>query len=194
MSTKGEATRSQIMQAAYRLFLDKGYSATSMRDIVAASGITMGGIYNHFAGKEQLFSAVFTESNPIRQVLPAILQAEGDSLEAVVHDSARRMIEGLGERPEVLKLMFIEIVEFQGVHFEAALEVGFPQAMRVAAGFVQFRGQVRPIPLPVLARSFIGLFFSYFMTSLIFPGRFPSQDGDLDQFVDIYLHGILEQL
>ncbi len=193
MPTKGETTRSQILQAAYRLFLEKGYSATSMRDIVASSGITMGGIYNHFTGKEQIFSAVFSEYNPIRQVLPAILEAEGDSLEAVVHDSARRMIAGLGERPEVLKLMFIEIVEFQAQHFEAALNAGFSQAIHLASRFVQFQGQVRPIPLLALARSFIGLFFSYFMTSLIFPWRFPSQDGDLKQFVDIYLHGILEQ-
>jgi AcrR family transcriptional regulator len=193
MATKGEATRSLILQAAYRLFLEKGYSAASMRDIVAASGITMGGIYNHFSGKEQIFDAVFQEYNPIQQVLPAILLAEGDSLEALVHDAARRMIEGLGESSQGLKLMFIEIVEFQGRHFEAALEVGFPQAMRLASGFVQFQGQVRPIPLPALARSFIGLFFSYFMTSLIFPGRFAPQAGDMEQFVDIYLHGILEQ-
>lgn len=193
MTTKGNATRTLILQAAYRLFLEKGYSATSMRDIVAASGITMGGIYNHFTGKEQLFDAVFLEYNPIKQVLPAILLAEGDSLEALVQDSARRMVASLGESSQALKLMFIEIVEFRGLHFEAALEAGFPQAMRLASGFVRFQGQVRPIPLPALARSFIGLFFSYFMTSLMFPGRFAPQASDLEQFVDIYLHGILEQ-
>jgi AcrR family transcriptional regulator len=193
MSTKRETTRSQILGAAYRLFLEKGYSATSMRDIVAASGITMGGIYNHFAGKEQIFSAVFAEYNPIRQVLPAMLEAEGDTLEAVVHDSARRMIQGLGDKPEVLNLMFTEIVEFRAAHFEAALEVGFPEVMRLPAGFMRFRGQVRSIPPLYLARSFIGLFFSFYMTSLILPGRFQALDEDLRQFVDIYLHGILEQ-
>jgi len=192
MVTKGEITRSQIVQAAYRLFLEKGYSATSMRDLVAASGITMGGIYNHFAGKEQLFEAVFQEYNPIHQVIPLIVQAEGESLEALVQDAARRMISGLGERSQALKLMFIEIVEFQGKHFEISIESEFSQAMLLAERFLHFQEQVRPLPLPTLVRSFSGLFFSYFMTSLIFPQRFFSQD-DLTNFVDIFLHGILEQ-
>ena len=192
MVTKGEITRSQIVQAAYRLFLEKGYSAASMRDLVEASGVTMGGIYNHFAGKGQLFEAVFQEFNPIHQVLPIIVQAEGETLEALVQDAARRMVAGLGESSEALKLMFIEIVEFQGKHFEATIQSEFSLAMSLAERFLHFQEQVRPLPLPTLVRSFSGLFFSYFMTSLIFPQRFFSQD-DLTNFVDIFLHGILEQ-
>jgi len=192
MPAKGEATRSLILQAAYALFLDKGYSAASMRDVVAASGITMGGIYNHFNSKEEIFDAIFQENNLMTQVLPLLTQAQGDSLEALVYDAARRMIRGLGQNPGGLKLMFIEIVEFQGRHFADALEVGLPQAIQLAGGFMRFQDQVREIPPIVLARSFIGLFFSYFMTGLIFPGRFPDPQGGLEPFVDIYLHGILE--
>jgi AcrR family transcriptional regulator len=192
MPAKGEATRSQILQAAYSLFLEKGYTATSMRDVVAASGITMGGIYNHFGSKEEIFSAIFQENNIIIQVIPLLVQAQGDSLETLVHDAAHRMITGLGQSSGGLKLMFIEIVEFQGRHFGPAFEVGFPQVIKLAGGFLRFQDQVRDLPPAVLVRSFIGLFFSYFMTGIIFPGRFPEPQDGLDQFVDIYLHGILE--
>ena len=102
------------------------------------------------------------------------------------------MVNALSARPDLIKLVFIDVVEFQGRHFADALEVGLPQAIQLASGFLRFQDQVRGIPPIVLARSFIGLFFSYFMTGMIFPGRFPDPQGGLTQFVDIYLHGILE--
>jgi AcrR family transcriptional regulator len=192
MTTKAETTRSQIVHSAFQLFLEKGYSATSMRDIVAASGVTMGGIYNHFSGKEAIFDLVFQENQPIRRALPSIMQAEGDTLERLIHDAARRMVKTLGDQPDVLKLMFIEIVEFQGRHMAEAIAVGYPEVMQLVSRFTVFEGQIRSIPPFTLARSFIGLFFAFFMTTLILPAQFQNQEQDLEQFVNIYLHGILE--
>jgi AcrR family transcriptional regulator len=192
MTNKAETTRNQIIQSAFGLFLEKGYSATSMRDIVVASGVTMGGIYNHFSGKEAIFTCVFEENHPFRRVLPSMMQAKGDSLEALVHDAAQRMIQALGDSPDILKLMFIEIVEFQGRHFTASFTGGAPGVMDLIGRFTAFEGQVRPIPPFTLARAFIGLFFSYFITGMFLPHQFLNQNQDFDQFVNIYLHGILE--
>ena len=52
---------------------------------------------------------------------------------------------------------------------------------------------MRPIPLPILARSFAGLFFSYYITEILMPPEVRALMGDsaLDSFIDIYLHGIL---
>jgi len=193
MSTKSESTRTLIIQSAGRLFLDKGYSATSMRDIVAASGVTMGGIYNHFSGKEEIFDLVFQENHPFRRVMPFMMQAQGDSLELLVHDVARRMIVALGDSPDLLKLLFIEIVEFQGRHLAASVTAGFPEVMELGGRFLPFQTQLRPIPPFTLARAFIGLFFSYFMTDMFLPRQFLNGDQDLEHFVNIYLHGVLEQ-
>ena len=46
--SKGERTRQSILQAAYELFLEQGYAATSMRQIAERAGLALGGIYNHF--------------------------------------------------------------------------------------------------------------------------------------------------
>ena len=43
------------------MFARDGYAATSVDDIVAACGMTKGAFYHHFAGKEDLFEAVFVE-------------------------------------------------------------------------------------------------------------------------------------
>jgi len=56
--TKGERTRSRILDAAEKRFAKRGYSATSLREIAAAAGLQQPGLYNHFANKEALYAAV----------------------------------------------------------------------------------------------------------------------------------------
>ncbi|MBN1327202.1 MAG: TetR/AcrR family transcriptional regulator [Candidatus Cloacimonetes bacterium] len=48
-------SKQKILQAALRIFLHKGYDATSISDVVEESHFTKGGIYHHFKNKEQLF-------------------------------------------------------------------------------------------------------------------------------------------
>jgi TetR/AcrR family transcriptional regulator, mexJK operon transcriptional repressor len=50
------ASGGAIRQAAARLFLERGYQATSMDDIAAAAHISKQTIYTHFSSKEQLFA------------------------------------------------------------------------------------------------------------------------------------------
>lgn len=46
--------RERILDAAQRLFVDKGFHNTSIPDIVAASGTSIGAVYHHFASKDEL--------------------------------------------------------------------------------------------------------------------------------------------
>ena len=52
-------TRDRIERAAIRLFVDKGVTETSVRDIARAVDISEGALYRHFVSKEQLVWAVF---------------------------------------------------------------------------------------------------------------------------------------
>src|SRR5690242_2844669 len=122
---KGENSRQAIIQAAYQLFLEKGYHATSIRDISHRCGLTIGGVYTHFKDKAEIFTAVIEQYHPFWQILPAISAAQGDTLEALVHDMARRMVAALGHERAALNLIFIEVVEFQGQHFEEMFPVFF---------------------------------------------------------------------
>jgi AcrR family transcriptional regulator len=189
--SKGENTRQKVLQAAYQLFLEKGYHATSIRDISQRSKLTIGGVYNHFSGKGEIFEAVLSENHPFQQVNEAIELAEGDTVEALVHDMARRMVDTLGAHRAALNLLFIEIVEFQGRHFTDSFPVVFPRLLAVIERISNQGDILRPLSKTVLVRSFFGLFFSYFMTNIILADRMPSDDKTLDAFVDIYLYGIL---
>ena len=58
---KGPLTRKQILDASLRLFSEKGFARTSVRDIAREAGITDAAIYYHFASKRELFEALFEE-------------------------------------------------------------------------------------------------------------------------------------
>ena len=56
---KGERTRQDIVRNAAPLFNTKGYEGTSLSDLMAATGLQKGGIYRHFASKEELAAEAF---------------------------------------------------------------------------------------------------------------------------------------
>ena len=50
-----EETIQKILDTAERLFIKKGYDHTSLQDIIESTGLSKGGIYHHFASKEDIF-------------------------------------------------------------------------------------------------------------------------------------------
>ena len=57
--TKGDETRQMILHRAAEVFNRKGYSGASLADIMAATGLEKGGIYNHFGSKDDLALEAF---------------------------------------------------------------------------------------------------------------------------------------
>ena len=53
--------RSQIIDGARRVFIEKGFEAASMNDITREAGVSKGTIYVYFANKEELFEAIVEE-------------------------------------------------------------------------------------------------------------------------------------
>lgn len=55
-------SKEQILQAALRLAVERGYDGTTMADVSAESGLPIGSVYWHFTNKEQLFVALLEHS------------------------------------------------------------------------------------------------------------------------------------
>lgn len=54
MSSAQHPSRTKILDAALQVIRSKGYAATTVDDLCAASGLTKGGFFHHFKGKEEL--------------------------------------------------------------------------------------------------------------------------------------------
>ena len=83
-----DSRRPALLDAAARLFAERGFAGTSMRDIAASVGMLSGSIYYHFPSKQALLMAVHEES--VRHTVRAVDAAMGgpqrnpwDRLEAV---------------------------------------------------------------------------------------------------------------
>jgi AcrR family transcriptional regulator len=192
--SRGEQTRNAIIQSAHDLFLQQGYHGTSMRQIANQANLALGSLYNHFGSKEDIFLAVFLQFNPYRTILPSLLQAQGDTVEALVRDSARRLLDSLKAHPDFLNLMFIEIVEFKNAHVSELFNRIYPNVLQIVTRIAAIDPQrLRPIPPLILMRTFLGLFFSYYISEIMLahnaPNEFSAQA--LEHLTDIFLHGIL---
>jgi AcrR family transcriptional regulator len=193
LTSRGSQTQSLILQAAYTLFLERGYHGTSMRQIAQRAGISLGNIYNHFASKEEVFKRVFDDHHPYHQILPAIKTEPGESAEEFVRRSAHRMVQILNQNPDFLKLVFIELVEFEGQHLPGLYETVFSEIIAILQPFLEKAEELKPLPTLLIVRAFLGLFFSYALTEMLMGELFPEElrQGTLDGLIDIYLHGIL---
>jgi AcrR family transcriptional regulator len=186
-------TRDVLIQSAYEVFLKHGYHATSMRDIAARAKLSVAAAYNHFKNKDALFVAVLREHHPYTHILPALAEVRGDTVEDVLRQAARRVIQVLGREPGFLRLMLIEIIEFDSRHIPAIFADFIPRLVEFTRSVARRKGKLRPFPLPVLIRSFGGLFVSYYVSEIMIWRFLPkSMQADcLDDFVEIYLHGVL---
>jgi len=58
METIVSEKKQRILEAAARLFRDKGYSATSMRDLAGAVNLKASSLYNHISSKEEILQEI----------------------------------------------------------------------------------------------------------------------------------------
>lgn len=88
-------TKKRITEAAKNLFIEKGYTATSIENIAKATGISKGNIYYHFDNKEGLFIHVLDEwerewmeqwENQKQQYPTSIEQLHGIAKHLVIND------------------------------------------------------------------------------------------------------------
>lgn len=82
---EAERTRQQIIEAARRMFHQRGVSRTSLEKIAAAAGVTRGAVYWHFADKAALFFAMRDASMSAVDQADAFLLSESiaDPLDSI---------------------------------------------------------------------------------------------------------------
>jgi AcrR family transcriptional regulator len=112
-------TRDRIVEAALRLFSERGTTAVSMRELADAAGVTVPGLYYHFASKAELIREVYRARGFAREPGEVAPPAPAP-VEAVVVAEATREFARFVEEREFLSLMQGEAV----LGDADALEVG----------------------------------------------------------------------
>jgi len=92
---KGEATRQRIIEEAAPIFNRQGFAGCSMQDLMQATGLEKGGIYRHFANKEELAAEAF------RYALARTVKVRTDHLADIPNavEKLRRVVKLFVETP-----------------------------------------------------------------------------------------------
>jgi AcrR family transcriptional regulator len=123
-----EATTGQLLDAARELFAARGYSATSLDDVVAAAGVTKGALYHHFASKRDLFRAVFeNEQRHLAQVCHEAYRRKDDPWEGF-HEGCRAFLEETLD-PGVQRIVSLDAPAVLGWDQVREIEAGYSLAM-----------------------------------------------------------------
>lgn len=111
---KREATYRMLIEAADTCFLEKGFAATTLGDIVALTGQTRGAFYSHFKSKEEVFLHILDYRQELSggwTETPKQYHPETTTLEEVVTMSVLKLQEMLKGR-ENFKSWILVLVDF----------------------------------------------------------------------------------
>jgi TetR/AcrR family transcriptional regulator, regulator of autoinduction and epiphytic fitness len=103
-------SREAIVEAASRLFLQRGFGSVSMDELAEAAGLARRTLYNQFTSKEEIFREMLLRvSGHLEDAFPPGIETQGD-VEEVLHLIARMILE-LHGRPEYLGFLRMVVAD-----------------------------------------------------------------------------------
>src|SRR5690242_17269691 len=103
------ATRALLIDAARKLFADKGFADVSTQAIVAAAGVTRGALYHQFDDKAALFAAVYedVERDLVADIAAQIMEEQSPDPLAAMRLGARLFLDRCSA-PDVQRIVLID--------------------------------------------------------------------------------------
>ena len=101
-------TRDKILEAALKLFSQKGFLGATTRQIAREAGVAEVTLFRHFPSKEALFEEVIRRYSflpALKGILPGLERA---GYEEAMLEIARRFLERLEERKDLIRIMLAE--------------------------------------------------------------------------------------
>lgn len=164
---RGEHTRQAILDAAQALFIRYGYNGTSMRRIAHKAGIALGGIYNHFASKEDIFRALLQERMPYPRLIAALEEIPATNGPQMLAEAFNRVQAIFREYVDFFALALTDMREFQGRTIRELVGEVIPQYMHFLARARAAGGLREDVDLPIFLRLLVSLMIGFLVTDLV---------------------------
>jgi AcrR family transcriptional regulator len=167
-----EKNRRLINKVAVRCFSSSGFNGITMREIAKKAKIPLGSLYNYYEDKLDLFEAIITEQSrvflsPDNEVIRYFLSSKfPDDLPLL----AEAMKESVKTYESYFKLMYVDVVEFNGAHIKEVfsnLDEKFRQVMEKRFKELGLMGEKKIDPAFALTTIYLS-FYQYFILTKLF--------------------------
>lgn len=191
------STRDKILEAAIRLFAEKGFSGTTTREIAEKAGVNEALIFRYFSTKRDLYSAIIerkiSEEPGFEYPLEAFKETRDDWL--IFKSIAIRMFDCVEKDPCFIRLLHFSALE--GHELSDMFFDTYVQYQRMLlSDYIERRiseGAFKSVNPVLAARAFIGMVINYILVQEIFgekKRRKIKREEVADTFVKIFLEGI----
>jgi AcrR family transcriptional regulator len=156
-AAQSEATRAALIATARGLFAARGYAGVGTEEIVRTAGVTRGALYHHFAGKKELFEAVYedVERQLVEQIAASAISSASDPL-AALHAGAQAFLDAC-EDPAVQRIALVDAPSVLG--WEQWREIGLRYGFGLVRATVQAAmdaGLIERQPVDALSHLLLG--------------------------------------
>lgn len=195
---RGPLTRTQILDASLRLFSEKGFARTSVRDIAQAAGITDAAIYYHFASKRELFEALIEE----RGFTTALENLERAEIVVGPREAIPRLatlaLEFIYQNRDLMKVMMVEAMAEDPVaaeEYRVLVERWERAEARIMRHYAE-QGLLRTEAVDELAKQLvvtvIGAFADHLMRPQASPAASDGPPAELLRHVEVAMQHIVQ--
>ncbi|HTZ40162.1 MAG TPA: TetR/AcrR family transcriptional regulator [Syntrophales bacterium] len=189
-----EHTRDRILEASLKLFSQKGFLGATTREIAREAGVAEVTLFRHFPSKKVLFEEVIRRYSFLPALKELLPELEHAGYEETLLEIARRFLEKLGERKDLIRIMLAERHLYPS-RVKRIFRDFIGEMIRMLADYfrqLQVRGILRDFDPDAGAKAFLGSLFAYVNFLGFFlgtAGRGRRADRFSEEFVKLFIEG-----
>ena len=191
-----EERKACIVDAACRLFSEKGFRGVTTRELAAAVGVTEPVLYEHFRTKRDLYDAIIeAKAREGYEIVNRISEqfSRTDDDEAFFGALAQAILDWYTKDPTVIRLLLYSNLE--GHDLKDLFHERSRECFSIVKDYVARRigeGRLRNVDPAVAARAFFGMIAHYALTAVIFNVSPISRPPDqvVAEMVSLFLSGL----
>jgi AcrR family transcriptional regulator len=187
------ARREQIVEAATRVFAEKGFRRATTREVAREAGISEGTIYNYFEDKDALLMAILDKLNETERRAEDFEEGMATDFRGFLRGYLRRRMSLIWENRDVFRVVLSEMLvnaELRNLYLRRVVE----PAMRIAEENFRSRmeqGEVRETDAPLAMRSVAGAVLGVLVLGLLGDEEVGSRPDEIpDVLAGLLVHGL----
>jgi AcrR family transcriptional regulator len=187
------ARREQIVEAATRVFAEKGFRRATTREVALAAGVSEGTIYNYFEDKDALLLAILDRLNETERRAADFEEGMATDLRTFLEQYLRRRMSLIWENREVFRVVLSEILVNADLR-ERYLQHVVDPTMSIAEKNFRSRmeqGEVQETEAPLAMRFVAGAVLGVLVLGLLGDKEINSRSDEVpDVLAGLLIHGL----